>query len=197
LRAARLTQHVSHVIERREQLRRTLAALIKPSARFVWEVGSGHGHFLTAYAGAHPDQICIGIDITSDRIARADKKRDRARLGNLHFVRADADDFLAVMPDRARFISIFILFPDPWPKRRHHKNRVVKEEFLTASAKKSRRDSKLYFRTDHEPYYREVCALLNAHQSWSDPETQQWPFDEATVFEKRAERHFSLVAKRR
>jgi tRNA (guanine-N7-)-methyltransferase len=197
LRPARPTEHASHVTARQEDLRRVLDGLIKPTARFVWEVGSGHGHFLAAYAAAHPDDICIGVDITSDRVARADRKRDRARLDNLHFVRGDADDFLAVMPTRARFTSVFILFPDPWPKRRHHKNRVVKAEFLTALAARAQTDAALYFRTDHEPYFRDVSALLAAHLDWSDPDAAKWPFDATTVFQKRAESHFSLVARRR
>ena len=196
MRPAHPTEHASHIEERRGELRGSLAELVKPTAQFVWEVGCGHGHFLAAYAEAHPDETCIGIDITSDRIARADRKRERAHLKNLHFVRADAEDFLAVMPERARFNSIFILFPDPWPKRRHHKNRVVKAEFLTATAARARKGARLFFRTDHEPYYREVFELLGTHASWSAPETGQWPFDEVSVFQKRAERHFSLVATR-
>jgi tRNA (guanine-N7-)-methyltransferase len=163
----------------------------------VWEVGCGHGHFLTAYAKAHPGETCIGIDITSDRIVRADRKRSRARLENLHFVRADADDFLVVMPESARFTAIFILFPDPWPKRRHHKNRVVKAEFLSAAAARAQKGTDLYFRTDHEPYFREVSSLVNSHRDWSEQTGREWRFDEPTVFEKRAARYFSLVAKRR
>lgn len=197
MRPVHPTEHASHVEARREKLRVVVGQIIGPDARFVWEIGSGHGHFLNAYAAAHPDEACVGVDITSDRIARADRKRDRARLQNLHFIRADAEDFLAVMPDGARFAAIFILFPDPWPKRRHHKNRVVKPEFLKAVAARSRRGAPLYFRTDHEPYFREVLALLSGHAQWSDPETGPWPFDAATVFQKRAERHFSLVAVRR
>jgi tRNA (guanine-N7-)-methyltransferase len=197
LRPARPTEHSSHISERREELRRALSGLITPASSFVWEVGSGHGHFLTAYAKAHPGESCIGIDITSDRIVRAERKRDRARLKNLHFVRADAEDFLAVMPERARFSAIFILFPDPWPKRRHHKNRVVKAEFLTAMAARAQARAQLFFRTDHEPYFRDVSAILRAHPDWSQSEKSDWPFDEATVFQKRAEHHFSLVAMRR
>ncbi len=170
--------------------------LITSKDRFVWEVGSGHGHFLTAYARAHPGGKCIGIDITSDRIVRADRKRDRGRLENLHFVRAEAEDFLAVMPEHARFSSIFILFPDPWPKRRHHKNRVVKPEFLAAMAGRALKGATLYFRTDHEPYFRDVTGFIRSHPDWSLHERPEWPFDEATVFQKRAERHFSLVATR-
>jgi tRNA (guanine-N7-)-methyltransferase len=197
LRPARPAEHTSHIAQRREDLRCVLNDLVEPSAHIVWEVGSGHGHFLAAYAAAHPDETCIGVDITSDRIARADRKRDRARLKNLHFVRGDADDFLAVMPPRARFTSVYILFPDPWPKRRHHKNRVVKAEFLSALGARAQKGASLYFRTDHEPYFRDVSALLATHPDWSQPDATKWPFDATTVFQKRSESHFSLVARRR
>jgi tRNA (guanine-N7-)-methyltransferase len=69
-------------------------------------------------------------------------------------VRADAEDFLASIPEGASFERIFILFPDPWPKRRHHKNRVVNATFLSEVARGARKGAGLYFRTDHEPYFR-------------------------------------------
>jgi tRNA (guanine-N7-)-methyltransferase len=185
------------IAQRRGDLRLVLAKILKDRDRFIWEVGCGHGHFLAAYSEAHPDVTCVGVDITSDRIARAVRKRERARLNNLHFIRADAEDFLAVMPARSRFTSIFILFPDPWPKRRHHKNRVVKPHFLTAAAANSEKGAVLYFRTDHEPYFKEVSSLVGAHPDWEKSSPPAWPFEEETVFQKRALRHFSLVALRR
>jgi tRNA (guanine-N7-)-methyltransferase len=184
-------------MRRREELRRALEGIIAPAARFVWEIGSGHGHFLTAYATAHPDESCIGIDIASERIARAERKCERAQLKNLHFVRADAEDFLASMPKRARFTAIFILFPDPWPKRRHHKNRLIKPGFLSAAAAKSGRGAGLYFRTDHEPYFKEAAATIREHPDWVVHDTEILPLEEPTVFQKRASRYFTLVATRR
>lgn len=197
MRPVRLDEHSSHIASRRDDLRAELAKILGPAEKFVWEVGCGHGHFLTAYAQAHPHLHCVGIDITSDRIERADRKRNRARLENLHFIRADAEDFLSVMPEGARFVTVFILFPDPWPKRRHHKNRVVNPEFLEVVASRSGPSTELFFRTDHEPYYRDVSSLLANHQDWSEPNTGPWVFEEPTVFQKRAQRHFSLVAKLR
>jgi tRNA (guanine-N7-)-methyltransferase len=167
-----------------------------PSRRFVWEVGSGHGHFLSAYAAAHPGDLCLGVDISSDRVARANRKLDRARLENLHFFLADAEDFLAAMPDGAHFAEVYVLFPDPWPKRRHHKNRVMKTEFLESVAARTKKGANLYFRTDHEDYFREAVALVRAHRAWSVFARKDLPFEEPTVFQKRAERHFTLVAKR-
>jgi tRNA (guanine-N7-)-methyltransferase len=185
------------IAQRRADLRVVLADILNNGSRFVWEVGSGHGHFLTAYSKAHPDITCVGVDITSDRIVRANRKRERGRLKNLHFVRAEADDFLAAMPDGARFASIFILFPDPWPKRRHHKNRVVTPVFLATVAEKSVTGAGLYFRTDHKPYFDAAFTLIDAHPDWEKSDSAAWPFEEESVFQKRAPRHFSLVAARR
>lgn len=183
--------------ERRVALAHLLGEIIPPKASFVWEIGSGHGHYLAAFAKAHPKELCIGVDIASERIARAERKRERGQIGNLHFVRADAEDFLASSPEGASFKAIFILFPDPWPKRRHHKNRIVSAAFLSAAAAKSGKGAGLFFRTDHEPYFREVEAVLRAHPDWAKPESPAWPFEEPTVFQKRAQRHFSLEARRR
>jgi tRNA (guanine-N7-)-methyltransferase len=197
LRPSRISEHASRIAERRAALRDVLLEIIAPGSRFVWEVGSGHGHFLTAYAAAHPAECCVGIDIAADRLARADRKRERAGLANLHFVRADADDFLAVMPEKARFAAIYILFPDPWPKRRHSKNRIMKPEFLAAAASAAAKGTPLCFRTDDEPYFREAVAAVRAHADWEESDPAAWTFEEPTVFQRRAARHFSLVAKRR
>ena len=102
-------------------LRAALAvALRAPRARFVFEIGCGNGHFLNAYAAAHPDQLCLGVDLRQERIAKALRKRDRAGLRNLHFLRCEAHDFLRELPANAQLLDIYILFPDPWPKKRHH-----------------------------------------------------------------------------
>jgi tRNA (guanine-N7-)-methyltransferase len=197
LRPNRLAEHSSHVTGRRDDLRGRLDGILGAQTSFVWEVGSGHGHFLTAYSAAHPDQTCVGIDIMSERVGRANRKRERARLSNLHFIRADAADFLSVMPEGAHFHSIFVLFPDPWPKRRHHKNRVMTPEFLKAVASKSAKGVCLYFRTDHEPYFIDVASSVRANGDWDEHGLDSWIFEEPTVFQKRAMGHFTLVARRR
>ena len=182
--------------DRREGLRATLLEILPRPPTFVWEVGCGHGHFLAAFAAAHPDRHCVGIDISSDRITRANRKRERARLGNLQFVLADADDFLGEMPRECRFSAIYILFPDPWPKRRHHKNRVLKPAFLTAAAAAAGKGTPLFFRTDHEGYFRDATAAIRAHPEWKLSDLTLLPFEEPTVFQKRAAGHFTLVATR-
>lgn len=185
------------VAHRREQLGIQFPQILPVGARFVWEIGCGHGHFLTAYAAAHPSELCIGIDIAPERIARAVRKQQRAGLKNLHFILAAASDFLASLPARARVSALFILFPDPWPKRRHHKNRLIKPEFLDAAAAAAEKGAGLYFRTDYEPYFREADGIVRAHPAWRVSDALVLPFEEPTVFQKRAPRHFTLVATRR
>lgn len=197
MRPVRLAEHVSLISARRFDLRGPIEEILSPTTRFAWEVGCGHGHFLTAYSKAHPGKICLGVDIMSDRISRANRKRERARLADLHFVRSDAEDFLAVMPQGARFTSIFVLFPDPWPKRRHHKNRVMNAPFLAAVAARSGNGTLLHFRTDHEPYFKDTAELLRHQDDWSEVDISAWEFEEPTVFQKRSQSHFSLVARRR
>jgi tRNA (guanine-N7-)-methyltransferase len=183
------------IATRREQLGATLASIVPPNASFVWEVGCGHGHFLTAYAAAHPASLCIGIDLASDRIGRGMRKLKRARLENLHFLHAGADDFLAALPANVHIASLFILFPDPWPKRRHHKHRLLTAEFLSRTAHHVARGGRLHFRTDFEPYFLETTALLRERSDWQLAD-EPWPFELATVFQERAENFQSLIAVR-
>ncbi len=183
------------VEERRQILRDQLSQILSSGARFLWEVGCGHGHFLTAYAVAHPEKLCIGVDIASERIERAIRKRDRARLPNLHFIRADAHLFLDSLPNDTEISELFILFPDPWPKSRHHKHRVLQSDFLTSAAKHATRDCHLYFRTDFRPYFEDACTTIRDSADWELlPAPTPWPF--VTVFQSRAAHHDSFVAHR-
>jgi tRNA (guanine-N7-)-methyltransferase len=90
-----------------------------------------------------------------------------------------------------------MLFPDPWPKRRHHKNRLVKPEFLAAAAAAAEKGAPLYFRTDYEPYFAEARLLVGGAPAWRLLPQTLLPLEEPTVFQRRAPRHFTLVAARR
>jgi tRNA (guanine-N7-)-methyltransferase len=194
--AARAVEYRQRMAQRRLDLGQELGALLGPALSFTWEIGCGHGHYLTAYAEANPDQLCIGIDIMGERIERALRKRDRARLTNLHFIHADARLFLEVVPAGVAFHRLFILFPDPWPKARHHKHRLMKSEFLAAAAMRATPDVRLHFRTDYAPYFEEARSIITGHVAWAiTPES--WPFECGTVFQERAAHHYSLSACRR
>jgi len=182
------------------ELRERLGPLLKTNLPLTLEVGSGHGHYLTAYAQAHPDKFCIGIDLLPDRLARSERKSTRAGLPNIAWIRADVNLFIEALPASTRLAEIFILFSDPWPKRRHWKNRVIQTEFLSKLASRAGENARLCFRTDHAPYFNYARELIADHPDWilrteaEDP----WPFELATVFQQRAENgHQSLIARRR
>ena len=183
--------------ERREILRGQLHGILSTRAQFVWEVGCGHGHFLTAFARAHPEQTLVGIDIDGDRVNRADRKRERAGLTNLHFVRAEARAFLDVLDRDARFSAVYVLFPDPWPKKRHHKHRLMQPEFLREIATRMAPEARLFFRTDHLPYFEHTCELLRTHPDLQVAAADSWPFEHDTVFQNRVPLYYSLVARLR
>src|ERR1043166_2886469 len=98
----RTAAYLARIKQRREELQERFAQIFSRRSDFVLEVGCGHGHFLTAYAQAHPATLCIGIDIENDRIGRAVRKRDRAKLENLHFIHSEARLFLNTLPSAAR-----------------------------------------------------------------------------------------------
>lgn len=196
----RTAQYLAMMEDRRRDLRDRFARILPPAARFTWEVGCGHGHFLTAYAQANPTEICIGVDIMSDRIERATRKRDRAKLANLHFIHAEARLFLELLPSDVTFSRLFVLFPDPWPKARHHKHRIMQADFLSDVARRAGQGAHLYFRTDYAPYFEDTRAIVAAHADWGiDPAgAAVWPFEFETVFQARADEGFhSLVCRRR
>lgn len=184
-------------ITRQKTRRDLLATQLRsrlPSGSITLEIGSGHGHFLTAYATAHPES-CVGIDICRSRVLRSGRKQERAALGNLLFFRCDADDFLSCLPEEITIGRVFILFPDPWSKRRHHKNRLISENFLTNLAATTALAGELYFRTDHLPYFEAAAEVIAAHTDWKIQKTI-WPFESPTVFQDRAENYWSLAAHR-
>ena len=187
-------EFLARITERRAALCAELASLLPASQKLVWEIGSGHGHFLVGYAQAFPAKFCVGVDIIRDRLNRSGKKRDRAKLTNCHFVQAEAREFLDALPAGVTLQEIWVLFPDPWPKKRHHKNRILQAGFLEALAGRAGEGTPLYFRTDHAGYFGAVAALFPELKTWQLDPAASWPVEQETVFQARAPVYQSLVA---
>ncbi len=162
----------------------------------VLEIGSGHGHFLTAYAQAHPQSHCLGVDLMASRLVRSEKKKVRLGLENLSFMKAEAAELLDSWPETVLIDTVYILFPDPWPKRRHHKNRLIQPDFLTLLASRMAHGGRLYFRTDDTGYFNWALSYVKNHPSWGYLAAASWGFEMKTVFESKATAHQSLIAER-
>ncbi len=191
-----LTPRYQSILEsRRAELTARLETIVAPGGGITLEVGCGHGHFLTAYAGAHRHKTCIGIDLATERIDRAERKRSRSGVPTLHFIQAEARFFLETLPERFHLDEVFVLFPDPWPKLRHNKHRLLQRSFLTRLAERSRVGCPLYFRTDYLPYAEVAEEELREAPEWELTPDEPWPFEFVTVFQERAEAYRSLVAR--
>lgn len=190
-------EFAEHLAQRLAALRATVAATLPPAGPLVLELGCGHGHFLARYAVEFPARFCVGVDFSGDRINRAQRKAERAGLANCCFIRAEAGEFLSVLPPAITFEEIWVLFPDPWPKKRHHKNRLLQPGFFETVGRRAGEGTKLYFRTDHTGYFKAVEEFLPSLTTWRRPErTDDWPLEHETVFQARAASYHSLIAVR-
>jgi len=180
--------------QRVEALRETLLPWLPRERDLVLEIGCGHGHFLTAYAAAHPEQVCVGIDLVSRRIRKALAKRDKEGLRQLQFLKAEVTEFLDAWPETAYLQRIFVLYPDPWPKKRHIKNRILQPAVLDRLAEISASGATLHFRTDHPGNFEWVYETIKAHPCWHLRADLAWPFENPSFFQDLLGIHESLSA---
>ncbi len=185
--------HLQRVDERKNALQKLLSEVLEGRTRVVLEIGCGHGHWLVDYASAFPDAFCLGIDIIGDRIARACKKQASRNLENVCFVVGEAWEVIEGLPPEIQLEKVFILFPDPWPKKRHWKNRLFQNPFLDRLAQSCASEAKLYFRTDHSGYMKWSKSIANENLNWEVSAKAEWPFERESVFQSKAEAFESLV----
>lgn len=174
----------------------TLQVLYPEPVSLVFEVGCGHGHLLAAYAAVNPKATCLGVDLVVKRIERAQRKRRRLELQNLAFLNADVRQTLDALPSHVRLNGIFILFPDPWPKQRHHTRRVLQKELLDALAERAEPGAWLAFRSDHTGYFAWAQSKIEKHSKWKITPDAPWPFEHTSYFQEIKGPHQSLVAVR-
>jgi tRNA (guanine-N7-)-methyltransferase len=125
---------------------------LKPDAAEVWlEIGFGGGEHLAAQAARRPDVLALGAEPFLNGVASALRHIEAAFLTNVRLHAGDARDLLAVLP-AASLDRVFILFPDPWPKLRHHKRRLIQPELIAELARVMKPAGRLRFATDWANY---------------------------------------------
>ena len=188
--------HLERVAARKSQLSKDLESILADVGEFSLEIGCGHGHWLTEFAALDADRFFLGIDLIGDRIERARRKASRARLENIAFLKAEASELVELMPGWCSPASVFVLFPDPWPKKRHWKNRLMNHGFINRLANRCPLGAKLYFRTDHRGYFRWTENVVESSRGWSRDESAIWPFETETVFQAKADSYQSMILNR-
>ena len=182
---------------RKVELVKTCRADLAGVDRILFEAGCGHGHWLTDYAEANPGMICAGIDLISWRIRKGNEKKAKRGLQNLHFYKAELSEFLGALPAAIRFDRTVLLFPDPWPKAKHHRRRMVQPSFLDEVARRTDRGGEFCFRSDDRPYFDWTVEHLSEHPDWEIDESAQWPYESETYFQSLMDEYHSVVAKRK
>ncbi|MEZ5324979.1 MAG: tRNA (guanosine(46)-N7)-methyltransferase TrmB [Verrucomicrobiales bacterium] len=139
------------------------------------DLGCGDGSFLIDIASHLPERQFLGVERLLGRVRKVARKAERAGLANLQVLRLESAYTIGwILPD-ACISRVHLLFPDPWPKKRHHKNRFVQPDNI-ASIKRILCDGgEFLFKTDHEGYFEWVkgvmheCNLL-APLGWDEPD---------------------------
>jgi tRNA (guanine-N7-)-methyltransferase len=139
-----------------------LAALFGRAAPCTLEIGFGNGENLAALAAAHPERDFLGVEVHRPGIGRLLRALEERRLGNVRVLCQDAVQVLRARIAPGSLEEILILFPDPWPKKRHHKRRLVQPEFVASAVGALGTGGVLRLATDWQPYALEMLATLNA-----------------------------------
>jgi tRNA (guanine-N7-)-methyltransferase len=146
---------------------------LKPEAAEVWlEIGFGGGEHMAAQAARRPDVLSIGAEPFLNGVASALRHIDEAGLTNVRLQDGDARELLAHLPD-ACLSRVFILFPDPWPKARHNKRRLIQPEVVAELARVLKPGGRLRFATDWADY-----ADWTLERILASPEFR-WPAERA------------------
>jgi len=128
----------------------------------IVEIGFGMGESTAAIAGLLPDTNFIGIEVHTPGVGALLKLVGERNLGNLRIVQHDAVEVLKQMiPDRS-LAGFHIFFPDPWPKKRHHKRRLIQPELVKLLVAKLAADGYIHLATDWEDYALHMLEVLRA-----------------------------------
>jgi tRNA (guanine-N7-)-methyltransferase len=137
------------------------------AGRVEVEIGIGKGRFLLATAAARPDVLHFGVEWSNEYLRLVETRAERAGLENVRFVRIDASDLVRRSIPAASVSAYYVFYPDPWPKKRHHKRRFLQPANVDAMAKTLVPGGWLHVATDHDDYWSVIEPLLDTHLAFA------------------------------
>jgi tRNA (guanine-N7-)-methyltransferase len=141
------------------------AVVFGRAAPVVVEIGFGMGAATAAIAATTPAVDYLGIEVHPPGVGALLQRIDEAQLANVRIVQEDAVEVLRRMIAPRSLAGIHVFFPDPWPKKRHHKRRLIQPEFVGLLASRLANGATLHCATDWEPYAEQMLAVLSAEPS--------------------------------
>ncbi len=155
----------------------------------VLEIGFGNGESLAAQAGKHPDQDFIGLEVHRPGVGYLLQEVEADGLSNVRVSSSDALLFLDSALPAASIDRVQVFFPDPWPKKRHHKRRIVRPDALDKIARVMKPGASLVLATDWDNYAEHMMEVLSAHPAFENRHG-------AGAFAPRAERTLTRFERR-
>jgi tRNA (guanine-N7-)-methyltransferase len=163
------------------------SAIFGRTAPLVVEIGSGMGETTAAIAKARADADFIAVEVHGPGVGSLLNRISNEELGNLRVIRHDAVEVLERMIPEASLAAIHLFFPDPWPKKRHHKRRLVQPQFAALAARKLAPGGVLHAATDW-PDYAEHMSEVFSRESLLLPVAEGFVKRPPTKFEARGRR---------
>lgn len=148
-----------------------LTALFPISHPMEVELGSGDGSFLLSYAQQNPKRNFIGVERLLGRVRKLDRKGRRMGLDNLRGVRIECAYFIEYLLPKHSAEALHIYFPDPWPKKKHRKNRLVNERFPFLAHQALKPGGLVHLRTDDLDYFEQMREVFAASTGFESVET--------------------------
>lgn len=170
-----------------------LNAIFQRNAEKHLEIGFGMGDSLAKMAMLHPEHDFLGIEVYQAGIGHLLLQIEKFSLQNIRILNTDAMNVLKEQLEPQSIDVVYIFFPDPWHKKRHHKRRLIQKEFLDLLATVLKKNGKLYIATDWENYAEHILEVIEQHPAFVNqfdkgnfaPRHEERPL---TKFEKRGQR---------
>jgi tRNA (guanine-N7-)-methyltransferase len=136
------------------------------------EIGSGKGRFLLELAATHPDRNVVAVERAAKYHRLCCERAARRGLTNVRLIRTTAEDVLFRLLEPRSIANLYVLFPDPWPKKRHHKRRLFTPEVVDAMVDSLQPRGRILVKSDHEEYAQVIRQALDRARelSWLDSE---------------------------
>jgi len=139
-----------------------LVALFGRPAPKILEIGFGMGETTTAVAAAHPETDFLGVEVHLPGVGSLLRRAADQGLTNVRVIRHDAVEVVRDMIAPGALAGIHVFFPDPWPKKRHHKRRLIQAPLVRLLAERLRPGGHLHVATDWLDYAEQILAVLSA-----------------------------------
>ena len=145
-----------------------LSVLFERAAPTILEVGFGNGDSLAQMAEKNPHNNYLGIEVHRPGAGQLLQQIEKKELNNVRVSTHDAVEVLKSQLTENSLSGIQIFFPDPWPKKRHHKRRIIQSDFMTLLAKRLKTNGFVHLATDWAPYAVQMLEVMQSHPDFKN-----------------------------